>query len=101
MSDRRGPMDKFDEDHLLKPCVFFARANSVVTSGHVKEVDSMNHATFCTLFAALAASSVMADVEEFHSPTSKWSYDFLGTPTNIAASVNGSTFATSWDVGNG
>jgi WD40 repeat protein len=61
----------------------------------------MNHVTFCTLFAAIAATSVLADVEEFHSPTSKWSYDFLGTPRNISASVNGNTFATCWDIGNG
>ena len=61
----------------------------------------MNYSTVCTLFAALVASPVVADVEEFHSPTSKWSYDFLGTPTNISAAVNGNTFATCWDVGNG
>jgi WD40 repeat protein len=61
----------------------------------------MNHVTFCTLFTALAASTVFADVEEFHSPTSKWSYDFLGTPKNISASVNGNTFASCWDIGNG
>ena len=61
----------------------------------------MNHSTLCTLFATLVASPALADVEEFHSPTSKWSYDFLGTPTNISAAVNGNTFATCWDVGNG
>ena len=69
--------------------------------GHSKRWNSMNYSTVCTLFAALVASSVVADVEEFHSPTSKWSYDFLGTPTNISAAVNGNTFATCWDVGNG
>jgi len=61
----------------------------------------MNNAPFLTLFAALLVTPALADVEEFHSPTSKWSYDFLGTPTNISASVNGTTFATCWDVGNG
>ena len=61
----------------------------------------MNNAPFLTLFATLLVTPALADVEEFHSPTSKWSYDFLGTPTNISASVNGATFATCWDVGNG
>ena len=68
---------------------------------HSNRWNSMNHTTLCTLFAALVASPAFADVEEFHSPSSKWTYDFLGTPTNISASVNGNTFATCWDVGNG
>ncbi len=61
----------------------------------------MRYASFCSLFTALVVSSGLADVEEFHSPSAKWSYDFLGTPKNISASINGTTFATCWDVGNG
>ena len=71
------------------------------TDGHSNRWNSMNHSTLCTLFASLVVSPAMADVEDFHSPTPKWSYDFLGTPTNISASVNGNTFATCWDIGNG